>query len=228
MLTIKTVDPLQAIAWFKQGWRIFLANPVNWVLMALLFGVIVLLLGVLPIVGGIALNILLPVLTGGMLLAASRQAGRPVEVMDLFSLFRDEQRRNPLLLVGAMMLGAGLVAAILSTLLVGDALQMDELTGMPSLNLGMGAWLFLMSVGLVMGMLFMFAPALVIFKGMGAVDAVKGSFQGTAGNLLPFVVFVLLYAALAFVASIPFMLGFLVLVPVMMGAVYAAYRDIFA
>jgi uncharacterized membrane protein len=228
MLTVKKVDPLQPIAWFKQGWRVFLSNPVNWSLMALLFGVMVLVLSVLPFIGGLVLNLLVPILTGGMLLAVSRDAGRQAEIMDLFSVFRDEQKRTQLLIVGALMLGAGLLAAIVSAMFVGDAVKVDELTGMPSFNLGMGALLFLMVVAVVMGMLFIYAPALVMFKGMGALDAVKGSFQGTSANVLPFVVFVLMYAALSFVASIPFMLGFLVLIPVMIGAVYAGYKDIFA
>jgi Predicted integral membrane protein len=150
-----------------------------------------------------------------------------VEITDLFSVFKDEPKRNQLLVVGALMLGAGLVAAVLSTLFVGNAIRIDELTGMPSFNLGLSALLFMFVVVIFLGMLFTYAPALVVFEGMSAVDAVKGSLQGAWANVLPFIVFVLLYAALAFVASIPFMLGFVVLIPVMMGAVYAGYKDIF-
>lgn len=228
MLTVKNVDPLQSIEWFKQGWRVFMSNPVNWALMALLFGVIVLVLSMLPFIGGLVLNLLVPILTGGMLLAVKdAQAGTQADITDLFSLFKDEPKRKQLLIVGALMLAAGLVAAVVSTLFIGDAIRVDAVTGMPSFNLGLSALLFMLIVAMGMGMLFTYAPALVIFKGMGAVDAVKGSFQGAWANVLPFIVFTLIYAALAFVASIPLMLGFLVLIPVMMGAVYAGYKDIF-
>ncbi|SEA85420.1 MAG: BPSS1780 family membrane protein [Candidatus Thiothrix putei] len=228
MLKVKTVDPLQSIEWFKQGWRMFMTNPVNWALMGLLFGVIVLVLSMLPFIGALVLNLVMPILTGGMLLAVKNtQAGAAVEITDLFRVFKDEPKRNQLLVVGALMLGAGLVAAVLSTLFVGNAIRIDELTGMPSFNLGLSALLFMFVVVIFLGMLFTYAPALVVFEGMSAVDAVKGSLQGAWANVLPFIVFVLLYAALAFVASIPFMLGFVVLIPVMMGAVYAGYKDIF-
>lgn len=228
MLKVRNVDPLQAIQWFKQGWQVFMSNPANWALMGLLFGIIVLVSSMLPFIGGVVLNLLVPILTAGMLQAVKNtQAGTPVEITDVFSFFKDEPRRNQLLIVGALMLGGGLVAAVLSTLFIGSAIQVDELTGLPSFNLGLSALFFMFVVVIFLGMLFTFAPALVIFKGMSAIDAVKGSLQGTLANVLPFVVFVLFYAALAFVASIPFMLGFLVLIPVMMGAVYAAYKDIF-
>lgn len=228
MLKVRNVDPLQAIQWFKQGWQVFMSNPATWALMGLLFGVIVLVSSMLPFLGGVILNLLVPILTAGMLQAVKNsQAGTPIEITDVFSFFKDEPKRNQLLIVGALMLGAGLVAAVLSTLFIGNAIQVDELTGMPSFNLGLSALLFMFVVVIFLGMLFTYAPALVIFEGMSAVDAVKGSLQGTLANVLPFVVFVLFYAALSFVAAIPFMLGFLVLIPVMMAAVYAAYKDIF-
>lgn len=228
MLKVRNVDPLQAIQWFKQGWQVFMSNPATWALMGLLFGVMVLVSSMLPFLGGVVLNLLVPLLTAGMLQAVKNtQAGTSIEITDVFAMFKDEPKRNQLLIVGALMLGGGLVAAVLSTLFIGDAIQVDELTGLPSFNLGLSALLFMFVVVIFLGMLFTFAPALVIFNGMSAIDAVKGSLQGTLANVLPFVVLVLFYAALAFVASIPFMLGFVVLIPVMMGAVYAAYKDIF-
>ncbi|MGB5597373.1 MAG: BPSS1780 family membrane protein [Thiothrix litoralis] len=228
MLTVKIVEPLQAIEWLKFGWRLFRANPVNWALMGLLFGVIVLVLSMLPFLGGVLLNMAVPLLTGGMLLAVKNaHAGKQTEIPELFSAFKDETTRYQLLMLGALMLGAGFVAAILSKLLVGDMISIDELTGMPIFNFGGSILVFVLLVSLGMGMLFTYAPALVVFNGMSALEAVKGSFQGAWANALPFVVFALLYMVLAFVASIPMMLGFLVLIPVMMGAVYASYKDIF-
>ncbi len=63
---------------------------------------------------------------------------------------------------------------------------------------------------------------------MGAIDAIKHSFGGAWKNLLPFVIFMLIYAALSIVAAIPFGLGFLVLLPVVTAANYCSYKDIFA
>lgn len=225
MLTVKKVDAARPIQWFRDGWQVFMSNPLNWALTALLFGVIAIVLSVVPFIGPAILNLIVPVLLGGMLLMV--RSGK-VEIMDLFSLFKQESQRNQLLILGTLMLGAGLVAALLSGIFMGNALKVDAVTGIPSFNLGVGSLLFLLLVALIMGMLFMFAPALVVFKDLSAVEAVKAGFNGTLANILPFIVFLVIYMILAFVASIPFMLGFLVLIPVVMGAVYAGYKDIFA
>ena len=46
-------------------------------------------------------------------------------------------------------------------------------------------------------------------------------------NVLAFLVYGLIVLVLAFFAALPVGLGFLVLIPVLAGSVYAAYRDVF-
>lgn len=228
MLTVKNVEPAQAIEWVKQGWLMFRANPLNWALLGLLFGCTVLVLSLLPFLGGLLLNLAVPVLIGGMLLAVKQaHTGEPIAIADATKVLKDVPVRNQLLMVGVIMLGASFAATILGKLLVGDIILMDNLTGMPSFNLNSSVLIFLLLISLGTGMLFTYAPALVVFKGMKALDAVKGSFQGAWTNALPFVVFALIYAVLTLLASIPLMLGFVVLIPVMVGAVYMSYKDIF-
>lgn len=228
MLSVRNVDTLQAIEWFKQGWQLFMSNPSHWALMAAIFGGIVLVLSVLPFIGPLVLNLLVPVLSAGMLKAVyNRYQEEDADLMDIFSSFQDQEKLKELLIVGALMLLSGFAAAILSSLFVGDAIKVEQVVGMPSLNPSMASLLFMLIISLAMAMLFVYAPALVVFKGMKGVDAVKASFQGAWANVLPFIIFVLIYVVLAFIASIPFMLGFLVLLPVMAGAVFAGYKDIF-
>ncbi|OQX01610.1 MAG: hypothetical protein BWK73_45455 [Thiothrix lacustris] len=228
MLTVKTVEPAQAIQWIKQGWFMFRANPVIWALLGVLFGSTVLLLSLLPFIGGLLLNVAIPVLIGGMLLAVKQaHTSKAVEVADALKVLKDVPIRNQLLLVGAIMLGASFAATLLGKLLVGDLIMMDDITGLPSLNLNVSMLVFLLMISLGTGMLFTYAPALVVFKGMAAMDAVKASFHGAWTNALPFVVFALIYAGLTLLAAIPLMLGFVVLIPVMVGAVYMSYKDIF-
>ncbi|MBO0614481.1 MAG: hypothetical protein RL122_1452 [Pseudomonadota bacterium] len=228
MLTVKTVEPAQAIQWIKQGWFMFRANPVIWALLGVLFGSTVLLLSMLPFIGGLLLNVAIPVLIGGMLLAVKQaHTSKAVEVADALKVLKDVPIRNQLMLVGAIMLGASFAATLLGKLLVGDLIMMDDITGLPSLNLNVSMLVFLLMISLGTGMLFTYAPALVVFKGMTAMDAVKASFHGAWTNALPFVVFALIYAGLTLLAAIPLMLGFVVLIPVMVGAVYMSYKDIF-
>jgi len=55
----------------------------------------------------------------------------------------------------------------------------------------------------------------------------KQSFQASLRNVIPFLVYGIIVLCLAVVASIPLFLGWLVLIPTMIGSVYYSYRDIF-
>jgi uncharacterized membrane protein len=62
---------------------------------------------------------------------------------------------------------------------------------------------------------------------MSPGTALKASFFACLRNWLPFLIYSLVLLFLGMVAAIPFGLGFLVLIPVLAGSVYTAYRDIF-
>jgi uncharacterized membrane protein len=72
-----------------------------------------------------------------------------------------------------------------------------------------------------------FAPALVMLQDQSAPRAIGESFRGCLKNVVPFLIYGLIIFALSMIASIPFGLGWLVLMPVVLCSVYAAYRDIF-
>jgi uncharacterized membrane protein len=72
-----------------------------------------------------------------------------------------------------------------------------------------------------------FAPALVIFHDLAPLAAMKASFAVCLKNMLPFLVYGVILLVLCFVAAIPMFLGFLVLLPVLIGAHYASYVDLF-
>jgi uncharacterized membrane protein len=72
-----------------------------------------------------------------------------------------------------------------------------------------------------------FAPALVFFHDMQPLDAMKASFAAGAKNLLPMLIFGVFLVVALFFAMLPVGMGLLLLLPVVSGAVYASYRDIF-
>jgi uncharacterized membrane protein len=55
----------------------------------------------------------------------------------------------------------------------------------------------------------------------------KASFAGCLRNVVPFLVYGVVGVLLAIVASIPFGLGWFVLLPVTIASLYASYCDIF-
>lgn len=235
MLQIKSVQAGNALDWYKHGWKIFSADMVNWVLMTLIFFVMVVALTLIPILGMIGVYLLLPLLQAGMLNAAQKvERGDSVAVSDLFTAFKMNDKRSALLALGGIMLATVFAVMIISVPFIGGSVMssMDEMPasgGMPMLpTLGVGGLLFAITVGLGLAMMFFYAPALIMLHGLGTVDAIKASFSGAWKNLLPFVIFMLIYGALSIVASIPFGLGFLILLPVVIAANYYSYKDIFA
>jgi uncharacterized membrane protein len=66
-----------------------------------------------------------------------------------------------------------------------------------------------------------------MFHRMTALDAMRASFFASLRNAPAFIVFSLVYIVLVLLASIPAMLGWLLLLPVTFGAMYSSYRDVF-
>ena len=72
-----------------------------------------------------------------------------------------------------------------------------------------------------------FAPLLVIFKDMPAVDAMRLSFFACLKNIIAFQIYGVTLVVLMIIASIPYGLGLFVLVPTLFASIYASYKDIF-
>lgn len=231
MANLRVVGAGDSISWYQGGWKIFTANIANWVLMTLILGVIAIVLSFIPLIGAIALYLLLPLFLGGMFYSAQKlDQGREAEIMDIFALFKDQQRLTPLIILGLIMLGIGFVSMILiGGMMFASVSSMAAGAEMPMMpSIGMGGILVALIVMVLSGMLFLFATPLIVFQNMSPIDAIKNSFMGCVKNFPAFIIFMLIYMVLAFLAAIPFGLGLLVLVPVFLAATYIGYKRIFA
>lgn len=237
----RALDAGHGFAWWKEGWTIFTAAPLPWVLMIVVLLLVMLALTFVPIVGGIAQTILAPVFAGGMLLGCNALArGEPVRVGHLFEGFQ-AGRVTPLLIIGLVNLAFAFVVWLAIVLVViavaGTAglfqIFTGDLTEAGTAVLGtLGfAILVLAAISLVgfgmLAMAYWYAPQLVLFNGMEPIAAMKLSFRASWVNIGAFVVYGLLFILFAIVASIPFGLGWLVLGPVMVGSWYASWRETF-
>ena len=72
-----------------------------------------------------------------------------------------------------------------------------------------------------------FAPPLVAIRNEGPVRAVWLSVTGMVKNVLPGLAFSVVMFILAVLATLPFGLGWIVLLPVLALSSYAAFRDIY-
>ena len=230
----RSVEAGRGIAWWTEAWALFVKNAGMWIVLALVFLVIFIVLSVIPLLGSIAASLLTPVLVGGWMLAARKvEAGGKLEVGDLFAGFQD--KLTPLLVLGALLLAASLViffavGALGFGAVMGLAMGSSQQSAggvMAALGAGFAALVVGLVLGSLVAMAFWFAPALVVFRNMAPVDAAKASFAANLKNLLAFLVFGAVYLVAAIVASIPFGLGWIVLIPVSLLAVYVSSKDVF-
>ena len=128
------------------------------------------------------------------------------------------------LIFGIMKLtgGSAVVAILMSGNQVSDpAVLMQAIAG-AGVALLLGVTLFF-----VLLMAMQFAPMLVIFDKISPFSAMKISLRAFLRNVIPVTVYGLLLLPFAFLATLPMMLGWLILMPVLITSMYAAYRDLF-
>jgi uncharacterized membrane protein len=235
MSSVRSVEAGRGLAWWTDAWALFLKNPGMWVVLGLVTGLVFFALALIPILGGLALALVAPVFTASWMLTARKVAGGgPLELGDAFSAFKSD-RVTSLVVLGALLLAIvaalGLVMFVLGA---GAALGIGAGAGSGSTGgavaaagLGLLGFGVIFVVGIAAGMAFWFAPGLVLLGGLAPVDAIKTSFAGSLRNIVPLILYIVIYILGAIVASIPFGLGWLVLLPLLMMTIYTSYRDIF-
>lgn len=237
------VEASRGWGWIQDAWGLFKQAPWAWIGALLLFYLIVIVLSLVPMLGGLATTILGPMFTAGLMLGAQAQdRGEGFGVGQLFAGF--SVRPGPLALVGVVYLGLTLlivlVIGVFFALMIGGMGMMvpdmaPGATMTPEQFETMAAAgpqvvlpvLIALLLGIPLAMAMFFAPALVALDAVPVMQAFKLSFMGCLRNILPFLVFGLIAFVLLFVGAIPLLLGWLVLLPVLTIAVYTAYRDIF-
>ena len=227
----RTVEAGRGLEWLKQGWQLFTKNPGIWIAIAVILMVIVIVLSLVPVAGTLAANFLMPVFAGGILLGCKSLAeGGEFGIDTLFAGFK--QNAGNLILVGVFyMIGAALIAGLVFMIGGGAAITGGMMGRGPGVSMAIGGFFVAMLVFLALmvplAMAVWFAPALVAFRNVAPLAAMKASFSACLKNLVPFIVYGVILAVLCVIAMIPFGLGMLVMVPVTMGSVYASYAEIF-
>lgn len=225
--------------WIKLGFDIFKQSPIAWIGAFVIFSLITILLGLIPMLGGLLSSLVGPVLLGGLMLGAHAQAsGGSFRIGHLFDGFSGYAGR--LLTVGGLYLLGIVVIAIIVGVIVGiaattmsgiDPATLDQQD--PELMLATLGPVLLLALLLVMllvvplMMAYWFAPALVVLDDMPPLAAMQLSFTACWQNIVPFLIYGLIAMLLLMVAMIPFFLGLLIVSPVLMASIYGAYRDVF-
>lgn len=239
----RTVDAGRGIEWIKRIIEIIKGNPVAFLVMGLILGVI----AIIPVLGSLALLVLMPTFYAGFCWAAREQdQGRQADIKHLFQGFNEPGRLGPLVTLCLPQVAAGIVAFVLVVIFFGGAMLTGGLAaaggdGNPAAlfgALGGGAivlFLLLFALFIAVWMMLLFAIPKVMFDGEAPFDAMKASFPAALANLVPIIVFALIVGVVFFIATIA--LAFLGLVgslivlallyPVVGVAHYVIWRDVF-
>jgi uncharacterized membrane protein len=222
--------------WISEGWKLFTRAPLMWIVLLVLVFIAAVVVSFVPIIGSLAFQILSPVIAGGFVLGCfSLENNGELELDHAIAGFK----RNfaGLAVVGVIYVVGMIVLVLIFAVFVGasliPALLMggDPDTALAALSAGGGALLLgtlvVTALSVLLFAAYWFAPALVVMHGLGAIEAMKASFFACFRNFVPFLVYGVIMFLLSIVAIIPFGLGMLVWVPVMITSTYIAYRQIF-
>ncbi|MBK8971203.1 MAG: hypothetical protein IPM37_07455 [Hahellaceae bacterium] len=216
--------------WLVDAFGFFKADIGIWIAMSLIYVILMAVISSVPLLSMIA-PILAPVFSGGLMMACRRQDVEGKLVFnDLFAGF--QQKAGPLSLLGLIFLGLYFLWAVIVGLMGGGAfLQMG------GMHAGQDPLVTLQGLGfvVVIGLLLLvpilmaqwFAPGLVALHDVAPWAACKLSLNACFKNSVPFLVFGCVVFPAAMLATLPAMLGWLILLPVLIASVYTSYKDVF-
>ena len=230
-MKVAEVTASRGFAWLGEAFALFRRKPVSWI--GLCAGWLLVTFGLIlvPIIGGVLANFLQPVFFASFAIAALRQsAGEPVIMGDLFLGFRRNLRAlvnlGAILLIAEIAIFAFMAALGLPMAGTGEqTFTMGEYVKM----LAGKEWILLIGLVLtvaVKGALW-FAPPLIALHDMPMTHAMRWSLYAALANFGAMIVYGLALTGLFFVALVPWGLGLLVVIPMMVISTYVGYREVF-
>ena len=219
--------------WIKSARGLTKQQTWTWMGIFIVFAIIGGGLGAIPKFGTVAVYFIVPILLGGLMIGCDAvYKGQPVSVSHLFAGLGSHTGE----LAGLGL--ATLLVYFVLFLIVGSIFGFDMaliLSGFEQANFSDPesfvtlalASLVMLGLSAPIYMALWFSYALVVLNDFGVVQALRTSFNGCLKNIVPFLVYGLMGFLLAIAASIPFMLGWLILGPVLIASLYTGYRDIF-
>jgi hypothetical protein len=220
--------------WIADAWTFTGTQRGMFIGVFLLYFLLIIAFNLVPFLGPIASTLLMPVITGGLMLGFDAvRRGEPLEVAHLFAGF--QRHAGKLVALGAISFGIGIIVAIVmfvvlgvsfATMFIGGAQPTPEEFQQLLLPFLLTI-LIIIALCLPIYMAMWFAAPLMVLADLDIGAALKTSFFGCLRNVLPFLVWSVIILVFAIVATIPLALGWLLLGPVMMASNYLAYRDIF-
>jgi len=221
--------------WIKQGYALFAKAPLLWIVILLICFIAATALSAVPLLGEPLASLLLPVLLAGLMAGCrALEQGDELELAHLFGGFQKHTTQlvtlggialvGQFMIFGVMMMTGG--AALVGILTSGQPVEDPEIVRQAIAGAGVAVLLGMALFGALM-MAMQFAPMLVYFNNATPVEAMKLSLRAFLVNIGPMLVYGVTFTVLAILASLPMMLGWLVLMPIIFTSLYVCYCDIF-
>lgn len=228
----------RGLSWIGEGWRLFTAAPGMWIVAFLVWLGIQVVLGFIPVLGSLASLLLGPSLTVGLLAFAHQiSSSGQADISSLFAGFKSKLGSLMVLallyfvlLLVVMFVGGALLFSMVDSSVFAHVADPQQFM---STILAVGFLKFLLLLLFVFALMalvfsaYLYAPGLVYFGNLSASEAMKESFAACWRNWLPLLVWGLIGMVIILIAALPFGLGLLVVLPVMFGANYASFKDMF-
>ncbi len=232
-ITVNDVPVAAGAGWIKAAFGLFAAQPFQWIALTALWMLVTLLSLAVPLLGPVIGTMLQPVFVAGMMLAARDQdSGRLVTVRHLFAAFQVNPRA--LIKVGSLVLAAEIVALLFLAVaelpkITITTLSAEELQAGRNALAGHG-WKLALAAGFLMcvNTILWFCAPLLAFNAMPAAHAIRWSAYAVFSNVLPLLCFAALMLALFFFAMLPWGLGLIVAMPLLMISHYTSYKSVFS
>ena len=225
----------QGWEWIKQGYGLFMKSPLLWIVLMSICVVAAVGISSVPVIGEPLVSLLMPAILAGLMVGCrALDQDEELELAHLFSAFK--QHTSQLVTLGGISLVSQYLILGLMMLVGGATLVNVLMSGQPDTDPNVmmqtlaGAG-FAVLLGVVLFSLLMmamqFAPMLVYFRNVPPLQAMKLSLRAFLHNVGPMLVYGVTFMFLAILASLPMMLGWLVLLPLVFTSLYASYNEIF-
>lgn len=224
---LKPVPTYQGKQWLINGWNLFKKKPLTWVFMLLIFDIFMIVSSNF-FIGKFIAALFMPVLAGGVFIAFDNMSrDETIGLENLFSVFNNKPILKELITVG--IIGVAMVALTLVLLyLTGTEYEVKVAGTTDVYETETKGSVYTSIVSFFWPCALIFSIPLVAINKVNAIPALKQSLQGLVLNIVPMFIFAVMIFLLAIVSILPVGLGLLVLIPVLFGAVYTGFKEIYA
>lgn len=230
------LDAMFILDWLEAGWRAVRSQPLLWLGTWFACAAFAVACKRVPLLRP-AIVLVAPLVVGALMVAQERvRIGRPARLRDIlgtvtqhyYALLAIGLASAALIVVGYVLSAIVVDASVLTSFVTSGVHHLSITYGGPGLH-GTIATLVALPIFTVALAAAWFAPALVVLRGAGPLDAMAASLHGAVRNWRTTLIYVVAAADSVLLARhIPLLVTSLALMPPMLLSIYGGYRDLFA